>query len=720
MGSARRRQYASAATLTVMLLAAVLGNVAPSAYASVTAGVETSGLRLTASTFFADDTVSLTYDVVVNTPEITQPTTIAANAPSLVDSGGSTSSSSTESTSTNTTLPTPLATTEGADVVEITPPGVYEPAIIVRVAIHRPLNDESLTDVVEGDAGNVVDVVTAPLNRFASRDTATNVVSLNIDVPIQQRAGYLAHLEDVLEYVDPGITPISVSIIRGTTVIAHDVTLIDVGWQYIDAAPLTVSTVAQIAGRATLASPTDNSLSAEDILRVNNELDQLASLLISSRIPISLAFSPELAALLVDGAIAPSEIDVDFDQLLVDNQGELLALPLRNVDPSAAARAGLGERFATELNAGVLFVQSAFPSHIPTRSVWLVDEHATSDIVTEEGALLLRDLGFQRLVMSDDTYAGGASHDGIDVTLPGSYAVGSASLPVTIADHSITPVATSLTTATDHAVLTIAQIMERRHAHPEIARSVVLTSSGFSVPDTDVLLAIERMLIDDPTVQFTTASALPFLDISNRAIVESADPSIDLSQRQLTVDSLSGLIDDTGSMLGIDNPLVARWKELLNDLFDGRSDGTFVVDMIDLVTAETTDLRNRVSVPMSGTVNLTGRDTPLPLVIENSGTEPLTVFVRLNAPRLIVPDEPIQTVLLPGANSLQIPVEARTNGSFAVEIEVLSPAQTPVVKGVTITATAMTLSGFGRLIGFGLILVLISWWISHLREQRRQ
>jgi hypothetical protein len=142
--------------------------------------------------------------------------------------------------------------------------------------------------------------------------------------------------------------------------------------------------------------------------------------------------------------------------------------------------------------------------------------------------------------------------------------------------------------------------------------------------------------------------------------------------------------------------------------------------MIDLVTAETTEVRNRVSVPMSGTVNLTGRDTPLPLVIENSGTEPLTVLVRLNAPRLIVPEDPVRTVLLPGTNSLQVPVEARTNGSFEVEIEVLSPAQTPVVSGVTITTTAMTLSGFGRLVGFGLILVLISWWISHLRQQRRQ
>ena len=172
-------------------------------------------------------------------------------------------------------------------------------------------------------------------------------------------------------------------------------------------------------------------------------------------------------------------------------------------------------------------------------------------------------------------------------------------------------------------------------------------------------------------------------------------------------------------MLASDNELIRRWNDLLDDLFDARGSGQFVVDIIDLITAETVEVRQRVSIPMSGTVNLTGRNTPLPLVIENSGSEPLSVLVQLIAPRLIVPTEPISMVLLPGTNSLQIPVEARSNGSFVVEVEVLSPANTSVVSGVTITAKAMTLSGFGRLVGFGLILVLLSWWVSHLRQQRR-
>ena len=57
MGIARRRHCASAAGLATVLLAALLANAAPFADASVTADTETSGLRLIASTFFADDSV---------------------------------------------------------------------------------------------------------------------------------------------------------------------------------------------------------------------------------------------------------------------------------------------------------------------------------------------------------------------------------------------------------------------------------------------------------------------------------------------------------------------------------------------------------------------------------------------------------------------------------------------------------------------------------------
>lgn len=686
----------------------------PLVHASITAETDTFGLQLTSSTFFASKHVSLTYAVNINTPEITEPTTVTGTTPSPVESDEQ--SSNTSAGDTSTTQSTSIDTA----ALEILPPAIRESAVIVRVAIHRPVDGASLSDVISGDAGAVVDVVTGPLNRFAARDATTDAVSLAIDVPLEARLGYTAHLEDVLEYVDSGITPVSVSIIRGTTVIAHDVTLIDVGWQFVDAAPLNVSTVAQIAGRSTLTAPSDHSFSDSDRSRVSTEFDRLAVLLEQTRIPLTLAFSPELVTLLNDESMSTTNIDVDIDQLLVDNGGELLSLPYRKIDPSAAAIAGLNDRFVRELDSGDRALRQLFPSFTPTREVWFVNDRSTTESVTEEGLGFLSTLGVERLLMADDTYVGGPPHDGLDVMRPGQVSLGATALPVTIAG-SITEIADpSLETPMDHAVMAAAQMMEQRRAQPGVTRAIVLATSDFSIPDPEIVSAIEQLLIADPTIEFRPVSQFPFETPFNRAILEPLAPSVDLSQRQLTTDSLRGLIEDTASMLNGDHDLVNRWNDLLNDLFDERGDGEFVLDMIDLITAETVELRQQVSVPMSGTVNLTGRDTPLPLVIENRWSEPLYVLVQLNAPRLIVPSEPVATVLLPGTNSLQIPVEARSNGSFEVEVEVLSPAKTSVVGGVTITAKSMTLSGFGRLVGFGLILVLLSWWISHLRQQRRR
>ena len=352
--------------------------------------------------------------------------------------------------------------------------------------------------------------------------------------------------------------------------------------------------------------------------------------------------------------------------------------------------------------------------------MWLADDAITSSAITTEGVDLLKSQGVERLIMTDDSYAGGAPHDGLDDTQPGLFAIEATSLPVIITG-AVGEIAPRPDVALeDQAVLFVARIMQLRREQPELARSVVFSAPDLTIPDVETVQAIERLLSSDPTVEFMRVSELPDQITANRAIVTPAVPQVDLAQRQLTADALQVLIDDTGSMLNENHESVAQWNALINDLFDQRGNGQYVVDTIDVVTNETSAVRQWVSVPMSGTVNLTGRDTPLPLVVENTGPEPLQVLIRLNAPRLVVPDEPLATTLPPGVSSVQVPVEARSNGSFDVEVEVLSPAGTPVVSGVTIVAKAMTLSGFGRLFGFGLILVLISWWVSHLRRQRQR
>ena len=685
--------------------------------ASITQDAEASGLRLATSEFFADTTIKLSYDLTTRAPEITEPT-VVTTVPSPItpieqvepDSSSGTDASETTSSS-DTEEPAPIV---------IAVPGVKEPALMLRVAIHRPLDGQPLTDVVDGDPGDVIDVISGPLNQFAARDAATEEITVNVDVPLQQRLSYRAHLDDVLEYVDTGITPVSVSVIRGTAVIAHDVTLIDVGWRQENPSPLSVAMTTHIAGRSQLTVPGDHSLPASDGSRAAQDVELLVDLLTHSQVPVSVALSPELAESLANETLPTAVAARDIDRLISAVGGEVLSLPYRSIDPFAAGTAGLDERFISELDAGDAALQAAFPSLTPVRSVWLADDAITSSAITTEGVDLLKSQGVERLIMTDDSYAGGAPRDGSDDTQPGSFAAAPTDLPAIITG-AVSEIAPRPDVALeDQAVLFVARIMQLRREQPELARSVVFSAPDLTIPDVETVQAIERLLSSDPTVEFMRVSELPDQITANRAIVTPAVPQVDLAQRQLTADALQVLIDDTGSMLNENHESVAQWNALINDLFDQRGNGQYVVDTIDVVTNETSAVRQWVSVPMSGTVNLTGRDTPLPLVVENTGPEPLQVLIRLNAPRLVVPDEPLAITLPPGVSSVQVPVEARSNGSFDVEVEVLSPAGTPVVSGVTIVAKAMTLSGFGRLVGFGLILVLISWWVSHLRRQRQR
>jgi hypothetical protein len=173
-------------------------------------------------------------------------------------------------------------------------------------------------------------------------------------------------------------------------------------------------------------------------------------------------------------------------------------------------------------------------------------------------------------------------------------------------------------------------------------------------------------------------------------------------------------------MLPGSDPRPADWTSRLIDLYESRVTVNRFDTTVDDVTREIAEVRAAVVLPSSGTFNLTGRDSPLPLQIENTGETALSVLVRIESAKLEVPPEPVRVLLEPGVTVVRVDVAARANGTFPVLVEVLSPLGRPVVEATTVTARANSVTGLGRLVAVGLILVLLSWWYSHLRRDRRQ
>ena len=121
-------------------------------------------------------------------------------------------------------------------------------------------------------------------------------------------------------------------------------------------------------------------------------------------------------------------------------------------------------------------------------------------------------------------------------------------------------------------------------------------------------------------------------------------------------------------------------------------------------------------------LTLTGRSSTLRLNLRNEATERLRVVVRARSPKLTFPEGDQTVELEPtGVTEVLIPVEARSNGTSAIEIDVLTPAiDQRVGEPVVLTANVNALTGLGQVITGGALLVLGSWWFGHFRRRRRQ
>ncbi len=189
-----------------------------------------------------------------------------------------------------------------------------------------------------------------------------------------------------------------------------------------------------------------------------------------------------------------------------------------------------------------------------------------------------------------------------------------------------------------------------------------------------------------------------------------------------TLVRLRAAVTSTVTMLPSDDVREQRWTELT---------GVYVADNLtpedrlayaQQLDGEIGDVRACVSVITSDRVQLGGRKSRVPVTLVNDCDTPLTVRVRLNGPKLEL-EQPDQVETVVDRTQLEIPVAARTNGVFAVTVDLLTPGGDPPVRlggpnEFTVQASALT--GLGQVVSFALVLVLATWWVQHVRGRRRR
>ena len=119
---------------------------------------------------------------------------------------------------------------------------------------------------------------------------------------------------------------------------------------------------------------------------------------------------------------------------------------------------------------------------------------------------------------------------------------------------------------------------------------------------------------------------------------------------------------------------------------------------------------------------LSGRRTTIRIRLENTSAEPLRVMVRMSSTKLTFPKGDQLVELEPlGVTDIAVPVIARSNGSFPVSLDILTPdGNTPLGYTQFLKARVSALTGLAQLLTGGLLLVVMTWWVRHMRRTRRK
>ena len=126
-----------------------------------------------------------------------------------------------------------------------------------------------------------------------------------------------------------------------------------------------------------------------------------------------------------------------------------------------------------------------------------------------------------------------------------------------------------------------------------------------------------------------------------------------------------------------------------------------------------------ITTPAADTITLTGRESLIPIVLENRLSTPATVLMILTSGELDFAEgsEIVQT-LEPGSNRIEVPIIARASGDSPIQIQVLSPDGTVLLGSTEVLVRTFAFSGIGIAIGGVAIIVLFFWWLRHVRGTR--
>ena len=526
---------------------------------------------------------------------------------------------------------------------------------------------------------------------------------------------------DRLGIDEPGLYPILVTLrVDGVDVARHGTVLHRTG-------PRPIAATVGLAGFAAVTQPT-SILTADELDPLVDDASRIVEFAEVVQVPLTVSIPPPVVDRLVSGTSAGAIVT----QSLRDDTVQ--SLPATPFDISSAVAIGRGDAFVSQLNAGEEQLQTALPGVPVRRDVWLVEGPISTD-----AAALMRSLGVRMLVMTADVAATTLEPPPEALPIDRFVAVplpDGTSLPALILDEVSATFGSDATeqalddgTSTEWAIDYLARLRlgiaddTAAGVDPLDGRGRVLTGDRLGPLDPQLLNELVRLdartsihqVVDASTFSSTVASA----EIEPPpALPAMAGPS--LESRVAEIESTALVVINAASMLTTDDERASNWTRLLDALVSTAYTDEQVDAAINAIVTEADDLTSSVIAPEPFTLTLTSREETIPIAIESTADEPLRVRLELSSQRLLFPSGDPEVVLAPNAiTEIDIPVEARTNGTTSIELRIVTPLGSPLTEPVQISARVQALSGVAQLATAVLIILLLTWWFSHWRARRR-
>ena len=520
-----------------------------------------------------------------------------------------------------------------------------------------------------------------------------------------------------IEFNGAGIYPVHIELVINGASRAKVMTFINRYNPSRELRPMPVNFVVALDAPITLQP--DGSRMIDQTTRT--KIEKLVKILKFNAMRMTVQLSPEL----LDGLSRST--NPDDQALLVQlvaslGSASLVSGPYVQFDPSAASANKQNQQFNALVDRGKITEKKVLPTANSNSSIWFARKP-----LDQNGLDLLVESGIKSVLMLPESSAALGEYD--NAARP--YRLSSNDTDVSLhlvdknyVDQLSRPTKNSFSAATYLAAQILAQRnqIESEGGTPALRR-VVLTSKDGSVVNEDLIN--ETMLILGRVPQQIAMRTLANVPPPRPEAYKPSLPklnSANFGERAKKISDLRKDLDKLSTTIEQKAQVWADWDErLLVMSSDSMTDQEFE-DFTTATRNQLKKIRQSVTLQEGTTFTLGSRESTLRLDLQNTSEFSMTVQVRVASSKLKIKDE-AATIEIPAnsSNELVVDVVALSNGLFPVEVRIFTAdGLSQLGKKIQVSARVNALAGLGQVVtGVGL-LILVTWWIAHIRRKYRK